>query len=84
MAGIKGKGGVKGRSGGARNGSGRPASEIVLSEQARQELRIITSARGIKPTKEACTTMVESLIHEKWIEYDEMIQNLGESKQCSQ
>lgn len=30
MAGVKGKGGVKGRSGGARSGSGRPASSKRL------------------------------------------------------
>lgn len=77
--------GKKGKSGGQRAGAGRPATTrpvntLALSEQARQELAILTrNQRAVRNnSKLSQRQIVEELIHAKWVEYDAMIQSMTE------
>lgn len=68
--------GVKGKSGGARKGSGPIVRRLQLSKDAAQKLRILVSHRRglINNQQLQPVDFVEMLIHEAWLEYDAMIQ----------
>lgn len=68
--------GVKGKSGGARTGSGPTVRRLQLSKEAAQELRILTSHRRALTNNQALqpADIATQLIHAAWLEYDAMIQ----------
>jgi len=62
--------GVKGRTGGARVGSGPRQKRLTLSDNAAQELHIILlHRRSINPSLKV-ERIVEQWIHEHWQELD--------------
>lgn len=73
--------GTKGKSGGARIGSGPTVRRIQLPKEAAIELRILllhrralTNRQDLQPVD-----LIAQFIHEKWLEYDAMIQAMAES-----
>lgn len=77
--------GVKGRSGGQRAGAGRHATHpepatLRLSPQARQELSILTqNQRALRSNPRLSQAqLLAEIVHEKWLEYDAMIQSMAE------
>lgn len=77
--------GVKGKSGGKRAGARRPSTTaepatLRLNPQARQELRIlILNQRALRNNPQLSQAqLLAEWIHEKWLEYDAMIQKLSE------
>ena len=72
--------GTKGRSGGARRGSGPTVRRLRLSKEAALELRILTlNRRGVTGNNEIQPVdIVTEMIHASWLEYDAMIQRLAD------
>lgn len=68
--------GTKGRSGGARPGSGPTVRRLQLSKGAAQELKILTLHRRSLTNDQSIepVLIVEHLIHKAWLEYNAMIQ----------
>jgi hypothetical protein len=70
--------GVKGRSGGARRGSGPRQKRLILSDAAAQKLHIIVlHHRSLNPAVSA-ESIVAQWIHEHWQELDGFYQQASE------
>lgn len=76
-------GNPNGKRGGSRPGSGPRVRRLQLSAAAAQELHILTlHRRGLTNDQGlAPVGVVEQLIHEKWLEYDAMIQGTVEGNE---
>lgn len=79
--------GIKGKSGGRRSGAGRHAANLEpatlrLNAQARQQLRILTlNQRALRNNPQLSQAqLLAEFVHEKWIQYDAMIQSMAESE----
>jgi hypothetical protein len=70
--------GVKGRSGGARRGSGPRQKRLTLSDDTAQELHIIVlHYRSLNPEVSA-ESIVSQWIHAHWQELDSLYQQVSE------
>ncbi len=70
--------GTKGRSGGARRGSGPRQKRLILSDDAAQKLHIIVKhRRGINPALRT-EEVVEQWINAEWQELDALFQEKAE------
>ncbi len=81
---MAGKKGMKG-GGGARAGSGPKARRLQLPKGASQELNILLlHRRALTGNQELqAIDVVVQLIHEKWLEYDTVIQEATEDNPCT-
>ena len=70
--------GKKGKSGGARKGSGPTVKRLQLSKEIAAELRTITMHRRALTNNRALhpADVAAQLIHAAWLEYDAMIQQM--------
>lgn len=73
--------GVKGRSGGARVGSGRLQTRLLLSKEAARELTIIVKQRRSINPSICAEDIISQWIHEYWQEIDAYYQDKSEQKE---
>lgn len=68
--------------GGARPGAGGLIRNLHLDKETATELRILTLHRRALTNNPALSSVdvVAQVIHEKWLEYDAMIQSMAESE----